>query len=118
MVNDPQVRIVHASPDAPAVDVGPSTAGTVSAVPDFTNLPFTVASTELGTVLPSGSITVGVAANPGTAAVAEFDLVLTGGLRAFGNAVGTLGSDGESFRLVIVDTSVWPWISAEVMPNP
>ena len=113
-----ELMVLHASPDAPAVDVGPSSSGVVTPVPDFTNIPFKGASPDGGTTLSPGALTIGVAVTTTTNAVAEFDVTLSGGLRAYAAAIGTLGSDGESFRLAVVNTSVFPWVAAEVLPNP
>jgi hypothetical protein len=115
---EPQVRVVHASPDAPAVDVGPVTAGQVSAVGDFSGLAYKEASTGAGTVLPAGTLTIGVAPANDTDPVASFSLSTSNGLRAFAVAAGSLAGNGESFRLVVVDTGVFPWSAAEVNPLP
>jgi hypothetical protein len=114
----PQVRVVHASPDAPAVDVGPVSGGQVSAVSDFTGLAYGDASDASGTVLPSGALTIGVAAANDTDPVASFSISTTAGLRAFAVAAGSFLGNGESFRLVVVDTGVYPWQAAEVSPLP
>ena len=37
-------------------------------------------------------------------------------LKAIAVAAGSLQGTGESFRLVIVDTSTFPWVAAEVLP--
>jgi hypothetical protein len=111
------VRVVHASPDAPAVDVGTVSGGVVTAVPAFVDLAFEESSTATGTSLPIGSLAIGVAQTGTTAPVATFDLTTTAGLRAFAVAAGSLGGTGESFRLVILDTSVFPWTAAVVFPN-
>lgn len=111
------VRVVHASPDAPSVDVGTASGNTVTPIEDFSGLAFSDASKSAGTELPVANLTVGVAAANTTAAVATFDITTTAGLRAYAVAVGSLAGTGESFRLVLVNTSVFPWIGAEVLPN-
>lgn len=117
MPNDALVRLVHASPDAPAVDVGPLTAqSSVDALADYTDLAFGAASPAAGTALPLGALTVGVAATGTVEPVAAFDLETVAGLRAFAVACGSLGDNGESFRLVLVITGDM-WTTAEVMPN-
>jgi hypothetical protein len=114
----PQVRVLHASPDAPAVDVGTVSGGQVSAVSDFTGLAYGDASNATGTVLPAGSLTIGVAAANDTDPVASFSIATSSDLRAFAVAAGSLLGNGESFRLVVVDTGVFPWTAAEVNPLP
>lgn len=114
----PRVQVVHASPDAPAVDVGTVSGGQVSPVADYTNLAYKEASASIGTELPTGTLTVGVAATGTTTPVASFSLSLGNGVRAFAVAAGSLLGNGESFRLVVVDTGVFPWTAAEVSPLP
>lgn len=113
------VRVVHASPDAPAVDVGPADdQDKVTAIADFSGLAFGDASAGAGTSLPLGALTVGVAAAGSEDAVATFDITTTAGLRAFAVACGSLGGTGEAFRLVLVITDGMTWSAAEVLPNP
>lgn len=113
-----QVRVVHASPDAPAVDVGTVSGSTLSPIGDFTNLAFEQSSDPTGTTVPAASLEIGVAATGSTSPAATFDVTTTPGLRAFAVAAGSFLGDGESFRLFVVDTGAWPWTNAEVMPNP
>lgn len=112
------VRVVHASPDAPAVDVGTVDNNTVTPVGDFTNLAFENASAPAGTPLPVGNLPIGLAAAGSTTPVVTFTVPTTPGLKAFAVAAGSLTGIGESFRLVIVDASAFPWQSVEVQPNP
>lgn len=118
VMTEPLVRVVHASPGAPAVDVGPVTGGNVSPVSDYTNLSFTEASPSIGTVLPLGAVQIGVAATGTTMPVAKFDMTITAGLRAFAVAAGSLSSPDASFRLVLVDATPWPWVAVEFLPSP
>lgn len=110
-------RVVHASPDAPAVDVGPLVDGQVAVLPSFANLAFGAASDASGEPLPVGEVTVGVAATGTVDPVASFDLVTSAGLRAFAVAAGSLAGPGESFRLVLVIVDDSGWSAVEVMPN-
>jgi hypothetical protein len=113
-----RVRVVHASPDAPAVDVGTVSNNEVTAVPDFTNLSFEDASAASGTTLPAADLNIGIAASGTTAPVVTFDITTVSGLKAFAVAAGSLGGNGEPFRLVIVDATAFPWSAVEVTPNP
>jgi len=117
MPADALVRVVHASPDAPAVDVGPVSDDKVTAIDDYSGLAFGDASIGTGTALPLGALTVGVAPAGSEDAVATFDLVTAAGLRAFAVACGSLGGTGESFRLVLVIPGGEMWSTAEVLPN-
>jgi hypothetical protein len=115
--NDPLVRVVHASPIAPAVDVGPVSGSDITPIADYTNLAFGESSTSDGTALPLGALTVGIAATGTTSPVATFDLTTVSGLRAFAVAAGSLSGPGEPFRLILVDATQDPWAAIEVMPN-
>jgi hypothetical protein len=112
----PLVRVVHASPDAPTVDVGVVDGG-FSAVPAFVGLGFGDASAGAGTLVPAGNLTVGVAATGTTTPVATFDIATAADVRAFAVASGSLAGTGEAFRLIIVNTAVYPWTAAQVLPN-
>jgi hypothetical protein len=112
------VRVVHASPDAPPVDVGTVDGnGDVTAVADFTNLGFENASTAAGTTLPAGNLPIGIAATGTTPAVAQFTVPVSSMTRAFAVAAGSLMGNGEAFRLLVVDTTVFPWGVATINPN-
>jgi hypothetical protein len=119
-LSDPaaRIRVLHASPDAPAVDVGTVDGmGVLTAVPDYTDVEYTESSVSAGTSIPVAALTLGVAATGSTNPVATFDVTTAGGLRAFAVAAGSLQGTGEGFRLLIVNTGVFPWEAAEVLPN-
>lgn len=111
------VRILHTSPDAPAVDIGTVAGGVVTPVNDFVDLAFRDGSAASGTALPAGSLDIGVAATGTTTAVAEFGITTSSGLRAFAVAGGSFLGNGETFRLFIVDTTAFPWSASEVLPK-
>jgi hypothetical protein len=113
----PQVRVVHASPDAPTVDVGLWDGANFTAISDYSGLAFGDASPESGLAIDATDITVGIAVTTTTTPAATFDLALTGGQKAFAIAAGSLGGTGETFRLMLVDATAFPWQTAQVMPN-
>jgi hypothetical protein len=117
--NFARVRVVHASADAPAVDVGTSDGTDVTAIGDFTNLAFGEASQASGTEIPVGALTIGVAVAGTTPVVADFDIATTAGLQVFAVAAGALAPDAgeEAFRLLLVPVSEGSWSSVEVLPN-
>jgi hypothetical protein len=115
--SDARVRAIHASPDAPAVDIGTVAANVLTPVPDYTNVSFQDASVASGTSLPVAQLLIGVAPMGDTNPLVTFDITTAAGLRAYAVAAGSLQGTGESFRLVIVDTSTYPWVAAEVLPN-
>ncbi len=116
--NKSVLRAVHASPDAPAVDIGLLQNGQVSTVL-FKDLTFTKASAENGLQAEAGHIPVGVAATGSPAPVAGFTVPATNGQRAFVIAAGALApANGQkSFRLAIVDTAPTPWTVTHVFPH-
>ncbi len=114
-----RVRVVHASPNAPAVDVGVVADGGFSAVAPLSGLEFGAASDEAGVALPAGTYTLGVAPAGTMTPVATFGVALGGDQSVFSVAAGSLGGgEGrESFLLIAIDTSVFPWAAAAVAPN-
>lgn len=112
-----RIRVIHASPDAPAVDVG--VAGQSSITPVVPNLAFPDATDAPGLSLTPGTTPIGITpAGQSSTIVARFDVSKTPGLRAFAVAAGALdGSKGAPFRLLLVDTTKTPWASAEGMPR-
>jgi hypothetical protein len=111
----PLLRVVHASPDAPAVDVGVVDGGFQPLAP-FSNLGFAEASVESGSETPAGLLRIGVAATGTSTTVAEFDVTTAMGLRAFAVAAGALSPDAgdEGFGLVVVDTATSPWTATRI----
>jgi hypothetical protein len=112
-----RVRVMHASPDAPGVDVGTVAGGTLTPVAGLTGLTFGNASAGAGLELAAGPLTIGVAAAGTTTPVASFDLSLAAGQRAFAVAGGSLAEGGASFRLLLVDVTAYPWQTVAVLPN-
>jgi hypothetical protein len=114
-----RARIIHASPDAPAVDISTVTGGEMDTPSVVDGAAFTQESGAAGIALPVADLTVGVAGDGSINPLVTFDLSLVADLRAFVVAAGALapGQDEEGFRLLLVDASSYPWAVAEVMPN-
>ncbi len=118
-----RLRVVHASPDAPPVDVGPLTGGLMPMDPPFQDLAFSQASPAEGLQLEPIAITAGV--SPADDAVREpvasfaLDLGAFAGQELFGVAAGALAprQGQEGFRLLVVNTSARPWSVVEVEPQ-
>lgn len=113
-------RVVHGSPDAPKVDLGVlNVEGVVSPVliPDLT---FGNATGAEGLDIGIGTLPLGVTpADANSTVVASFHVTTTPGLRAFAIAAGALSpANGESFRLLVVDTATSPWSVATIHPQP
>lgn len=113
-----RVSAIHASPDAPAVDIGTVDAGQIDLVV-FDNVAYPEGEPVDGAEVPAAALTLGVAATGSTDPVATFDIVTAAGLRAFAVAVGALTPEAgeESFRLVVVNTTESPWAATPVIPN-
>lgn len=113
-------RVVHCSPDAPAVDLGVlNVEGVVSPVL-IPNLSFGEATGAGGLDLGIGTLPLGVTpAGANSTVVASFHVTTAPGLRAFAIASGALSAKkGESFRLLVVNTQTSPWSVATIQPQP
>lgn len=115
-----RVRVVHSSPDAPAVDVGILNAEAIVNPVLAKNVTFPGASGAEGLVAGTGTIPLGVTPTGlNDNVVASFHVPVAGGVKAFGIAAGALDpSMGASFRLLVVDTTPTPWTVATVHPQP
>ncbi|QSQ11633.1 DUF4397 domain-containing protein [Myxococcus landrumensis] len=121
-----RLRVIHASPDAPVVDVSPLEAGLVPASAAFNDVPYRRASAPEGLELPAVQAVVGVAAASASdrAPVARFPLDTAPfvGRGVFAVALGaltpTVGENEQGFRLVLVDTRTSPWSALGVHPLP
>jgi hypothetical protein len=113
------VVVGHGSDDAPTVDVGSVSGNTFTAVADFQGLSFgDFSQDDSGTELPVGPLTIGIAGAGSSETVAEFDVDLPAGLRAFAIAAGSYtGAQGaETFKLILVDAIGWG-VLAVLDPN-
>jgi hypothetical protein len=116
----PLLRVAHASPDAPAVDVGTVSGNVLTPLAPFTDLAFAESSVEEGAEVPAAALLIGVAPTGMTTPVATFNVTTSVGLRAIAVAAGALSPEvgiDEPFRLLLINTAVWPWTVATVNPN-
>jgi len=113
-----RVSAIHASPDAPAVDIGTVNGGSIDLVV-FENVAYPEGKPQTGADVPAAALTLGIAPTGSVNPVATFDIVTASGLRAFAVAVGALAPDNgeEAFRLVLVNTTAAPWTATPVNPN-
>lgn len=114
-----QLRAIHASPDAPQVDIGLVTTNKIDPV-IFNDLAFSRASAENGFGAPLAHLPVGVTpAGQSTSIVARFTVSSLTAPRAFVVAAGALAPKAgqQSFRLLVVDTKPTPWTVATVSPH-
>jgi len=120
-----RLRVVHASPDAPIVDVSPlDNNGQVPATAAFNDVTYRQASAPEGLELPSLDARVGVAAAAATdrtpAARFALDTAPFIGKGVFAVAAGALSpseASEASFRLIAVDTSASPWAAVTLQPQ-
>ena len=122
--NNVRLRVVHASPDAPVVDVSPLDNGQVPAVAAFNDVSYRQASAPEGVALPSVQADVGVAAAAASsrAPAATFRLNTAPfiGKGVFAVAAGALSpseASEASFRLIAVDTNASPWAAVTLQPE-
>ena len=114
-----QLRAVHASPDAPEVDIGLSLTGAKIDPVLFGGLVFSKASADEGISADAGHLPVGVTpAGQNTSIVARVTLPATNDQRAFVLAGGALNAQlGQGFRFFVVDTAASPWTVSTVFPH-
>lgn len=117
---DPRLRVVHGAPDAPAVDVGVLNVEKVVNPVLVSDVSFPDASDAAGLMPGMGTIPLGVTpAGVNDTVVASFHVTTQTGLRAFAVAAGALDpQNGQSFRLLVVDTAVSPWTAGTLHPQP
>ncbi|TNE85614.1 MAG: DUF4397 domain-containing protein [Deltaproteobacteria bacterium] len=114
--SDARLRVVHASPDAPTVDIGTVASGVLTPVADFSGASFGDASAAGGVGLPTGSYDIGVAAANSTSPLFTFSgLGLVAGDQITAVAAGSVTA-GE-FQLMLVDMSAEPWGVVAVTPD-
>lgn len=116
-----RLRVVHASPDAPAVDVGILNAEQVVSPVLLPNLTFGTASPAEGvgagqtSTLPLGVTPTG----QNSTVAASFHVPVESTTRAFAVAAGALATSGaQPFRLLVVSTERSPWSVTTVHPQP
>jgi hypothetical protein len=110
------LRAAHASPDAPAVDLG-VIAGTALSPVIFSDLSFGNSSAEQGFLATPGTIPTGVSVAGNDSSIAlKFALPATASERAFVIADGALApaAGQQAFRLAIVHTEATPWTVTHV----
>lgn len=113
------IRALHASPDAPAVDIGVVANHTLS-TKLFTDLTYTNSSADPGQAADPGHLPIGVAAANSSSVVASFTVPAMAGQRAFAVAAGLLNpvlSAHKSFRFLVVDTAQPTWTVTSVFPH-
>lgn len=112
------VRAWHASPDAPAVDIGPIAGTSIS--PAFAGAAYPKATDPKGLALAPATLPLGVTpAGQNGSILFRFDVPVAAGVRAFAIAAGAVAPQAseKSFRLLVVDTAPAAWTVAEVAPK-
>ena len=117
----PRIRAIHASPDAPTVDISTVTGNQLDTPPVIAELTFTEATSGDGLALPATpALTIGIAPTRTTTPFATFDLNTSGAPRELVIAAGALSpaTDEQFFRLFTVDTRPSPWSIGTIFANP
>jgi len=114
----PQLRAVHASPDATEVDIGLASASKIDPVL-FAGLGFSKSSADEGVGATVGHLPIGVTpAGFDSTLVARFTVPVSTDNRAFVLAAGALETQrGQGFRLLVVDTAPSRWTVTTVLPH-
>lgn len=114
-----RLRAVHASPDAPAVDIGLAAGDRLVDPPLIEGVVFGDATDDDGLSVPAAVLSIGVAAAGSLDPVAIFGVAPAPGVRAFAIAAGALAPEPseEGFRLLVVNTAASPWSVASVHPD-
>jgi hypothetical protein len=112
------LRVVHASPFAPAVDIGAVTTPGTMAATLVEGLSYPMSSDAPGLAVEPGAYTIGVAAEGSASTLFEFDVTLGAGQRVFAVAAGDPAGAGDtSFRLLAIDTAAARWSAASILPK-
>ncbi len=112
-----RVRAIHASPNAPAVDVSTVTKGQLDEPPLADKIAFTHATEPDGAAVPPGTYTIGVAPTGSTLPIASFDLSVGAKARVYAIAAGMLSSKSVPFRLFVIDSSEPAWTIQSISPK-
>jgi hypothetical protein len=108
-----RLRVIHASPDAPAVDVG-IVNGTRLQPVLVPNLSFSSATDDPGLSVVPQPLTLGLAPKGvDNVVVGRFDVTAVPNARSFGIAAGSLANQGQALRFFIVHTTTTPWSVAK-----
>jgi hypothetical protein len=108
-----RVRAIHASPDAPAVDVGIANGGRLEPVL-VNGLSFPGATDNAGLSILPQPLTVGLAPKGAdSTVVARFEVTTVANARSFGIVAGSLANQGQGLHFYIVHTTTTPWSVAK-----
>ena len=114
-----RVRLVHASPDAPAVDVGTVHGDALGALL-ATDLSYGQATPGKGVSVTQTPVDLGVAATGSASIAARFSgVAIEHGARLFAIAAGALvpAAGRQGFRLIVVDATGSAWTASSIHPN-
>jgi hypothetical protein len=119
-VDNARAQVIHASPDAPAVDISTVSNGAHLDVPLLVEgLRFGQLTAGAGMSVPAAALDLGVAQAGVPSPAARFAVTTRRGQRAIAIAAGAFSPVGaqRSFSLMVVDTSVQPWTVASIAPH-
>ena len=119
-LDNARTQVIHASPDAPAVDISTVSNGLHLDQPLLVEgLRFGEVTEGEGLSVPAATFDLGVAQAGVPSFAARFGLTTGRGQRAIAIATGAFSPIGEqrSFSLMVVDTSVQPWTVGMIAPH-
>jgi hypothetical protein len=110
-IEEPRVRLLHASPDAPSVDVSVVEDGSLSPPAIAQDLDFAETPPDEGAPVPAGAQTLGIAPSGEVVPVATFDVEVSEAARLFAIVAGALAPvEGEQpLQLFVIDSTIFPW---------
>ena len=114
-----RLRLIHASPDAPAVDVGTVHGDALGALL-ASDLSYGQATAGKGVSVTQTPVDLGVAATGTASIAARFNgVAIEPGARLFAIAAGALApaAGRQSFRLMVVNATSTSWTAASIHPN-
>lgn len=114
-----RVRLIHASPDAPAVDVGTVHDGTLGALL-ASDLSYGQSTAGKGVAVSQTPVDLGIAATGSASLAARFlGVAIEPGSRLFAVAAGALAPTAgrQGFRLIVVDATGASWTATSIHPN-
>lgn len=118
-----RLRLVHASPDSPRVDVGPLESERVPTSAAFDDMEFGMASSPPGLPLAPGPSTLGVAPadavehEPMFSFQVQPEPFLGRGLFAVAAGAEQPAPGQQGFQLLLVDTTSTPWMVRALLPQ-
>jgi hypothetical protein len=114
-----RLQVIHASPDAPAVDISTLMGAHLAQPLLVSGLRFGELTAAAGLAVPALALDLGIAPAGVPTPVATFGIAPAHGDRGFVIAAGALSplAGQQAFSLMVVNTSVTPWSVTSIAPH-